>query len=231
MLQQTQVERVTGKYREFIRAFPNFKQLAAAPLKNVLAHWQGLGYNRRALNLRKLAQAVVYAHHGRLPRDEASLRQLPGIGPYTAAAICAFAFNRPGIVIETNVRSVFIHIFFPNRTQVSDAELTPLIAQTLDRSCPRKWYNALMDYGVKIKREFPNPSRRSAHYATQSRFEGSNRQKRGAIVKLLTHYQSRSIKQLSQSLHVPVATLARVLDQLRRDGLVKRQRSQYSLVS
>ena len=82
---------------------------------------------------------------------------LPGIGPYTAAAILTFAFNVPTVFIETNIRAVFIHTFFGDRTDVSDKEILPLIEQMLDRKDPRKWYWALMDYGVMLKKEFANP--------------------------------------------------------------------------
>lgn len=185
MLQQTQVPRVVEKYPVFIKKFPTITSLAAAPLSQVLAAWQGLGYNRRALLLQKLAQKVVAEHAGKVPRDVHTLETLPGIGKATAGSIAAFAFNRPSVFIETNIRSVFIHCFFPNRRSVSDEELLPVVAKAIDVKNPRKWYNALMDYGVYLKEREGNPSRKSAHYTRQSRFEGSNRQLRGKILKEL----------------------------------------------
>ena len=140
MLQQTQVARVLGKYGEFLARFPDFAHLAAAPLPEVLAAWQGLGYNRRALALKHLAVKVMAEHGGRLPRSEAALRRLPGIGPGTAGAVLAFAFEEPAVFIETNIRRVFLHCFFPGQEGVRDRHLLPYVAATLDRRRVRPWY-------------------------------------------------------------------------------------------
>ncbi len=183
MLQQTQAPRVVPKYRDFLRAFPSFSSLARASVAEVLRHWQGLGYNRRALFLRRLAITVTQEYRGKLPREEKSLRELPGIGPATAASICAFAYNQPSIFIETNIRAVFIHEFFPKSTKIPDSKLWPLITLALDQKNPRDWYYALMDYGVYLKQTMPNPSRRSALNAKTSKFIGSNRQLRGLVLR------------------------------------------------
>ncbi len=188
MLQQTQVSRVMQKYPGFLQVFPDFAALASARVVDVLAVWQGLGYNRRALYLQKLAQAVVAEHGGRLPSDPAILRRLPGVGPGTAGSIAAFAFNQPVTFIETNIRRVFLHHFFANIAGVADSEILPLISQTLDPLSPRQWYYALMDYGSHLAVTIPNPNRRSRHYVRQSKFEGSDRQIRGAIVRLLLEF-------------------------------------------
>jgi A/G-specific adenine glycosylase len=196
MLQQTQVERVNEKYMLFIETFPDFKSLADAPVSDLLRVWQGLGYNRRALALQKTAQIITKNFDGNLPDSVEELVKLPGIGPYTAAAICAFAFNKPTTVIETNIRTVFIHFFFRNRNNVKDSDVLPLITKTLDKKDPREWYYALMDYGVMLKKELPNPSRRSSHYFKQSKFSGSNRQLRGKILKTLVAKESISVDEL-----------------------------------
>jgi A/G-specific adenine glycosylase len=185
MLQQTQVERVLEKYRVFITTFPDFSKLAGAPLKKLLAVWQGLGYNRRALALHRLAQKVIQEHEGNLPSDPAALLALPGIGKYTAGAVTAFAFNKPVVFMDTNIRRVYIHEFFHDRENIHDDEISPFLQQTMDGKNPRKWYNALMDYGAMLKRGQVNPNRKSAHYTKQSTFENSNRQVRGRILKLL----------------------------------------------
>lgn len=185
MLQQTQVARVCVKFREFMTAFPDPAALAVAPPRQVLAVWQGMGYNRRALALQRAAQAVMARHGGRLPADLDGLTALPGIGPATAADILAFAFNKSDVVIETNIRAVFIHLFFPGGRSVPDVALAPLVARTMDRRNPRDWYNGLMDLGTAIKRLHGNPARRSAHHVRQSAFEGANRQLRSRILKLL----------------------------------------------
>lgn len=186
MLQQTQVQRVLPKYSQFLKLFPTIKILAAAPLGEVLKAWQGLGYNRRAKFLHQLAQEVTKNHQGKLPRTEAELVSLPGIGKATAAALVAFAFNKPTAYLETNVRSVFLHHFFNDRQGVSDAELVPLIADAAEGQDPRTWNWALLDYGVYVKATYGNPNLKSKHYTKQSRFRGSNRQVRGAILRLLS---------------------------------------------
>jgi A/G-specific adenine glycosylase len=172
MLQQTQVGRVLSKYEQFISTFPDFDSVSKAPLQEILKVWQGLGYNRRAIALQKICQLVVTEYGGELPNCVETLQTLPGIGPATAGAICAFAFNQPTVFIETNIRRVFIHFFFPNRNGVKDKEILPLVERTLDIRSPRTWYHALMDYGAMLKKEEHNPNRRSAHYTRQAPFQG-----------------------------------------------------------
>ena len=185
MLQQTQVPRVLGRWERFVDRFQDFETLAGAPLAEVLSEWQGLGYNRRAANLKGIAEAVVGDHAGRLPADPEVLRTLPGLGPATAASVSVFAFGTPVTFIETNIRAVYLHVFFADADGVRDAEIVPLAEAALDRGDPRRWHWALMDYGVALKKALPNPSRRSAHHVVQSRFEGSNRQLRGRILRVL----------------------------------------------
>jgi A/G-specific adenine glycosylase len=185
MLQQTQTDRVVEKYQLFIKTFPNFRSLAKSPLSKVLQVWQGMGYNRRAISLHKIAQIVVDKYQGKLPESVEELIELPGIGHYTASAIGAFAFNQPTAFIETNIRRVYIHFFFQKKRKVDDKDILPLVEQTVDKKNPREWYYALMDYGVMLGKQVPNPNRKSAHYAKQSKFEGSNRQIRGLILKIL----------------------------------------------
>lgn len=189
MLQQTQTDRVREKYEQFIQIFPDFERLAAASVAQVISQWQGLGYNRRALSLQICAQKIINDYNGILPDDPELLVKFKGIGKATAASICAFAFNKPTVFIETNIRAVYIYSFFKNEQGISDVQLMPLIEQTLDQANSRMWYYALMDYGVALKKLFGNPSRKSKHYTRQSRFEGSDRQIRGKIIKLLVDKQ------------------------------------------
>ena len=200
MLQQTQSSRVIPKYKAFLEAFPNAQALAEAPVRDVLSLWQGLGYNRRALLLKRTAEAITTKHKGRFPKTQDELVALPGIGPYTASALIAFAYNTPTVMIETNIRAGFIHFFFPESKKVPDAKLLPLIEKYMDRENPREWYNALMDYGAMLKSKMPNPSRKSAHHVKQSRFEGSLRQVRGAIIRLYTENPKMSQSRLVASL-------------------------------
>jgi A/G-specific adenine glycosylase len=183
MLQQTTSNRVIPKYTEFLIKFSDVAALFKAPVKDVLTVWQGLGYNRRALLLKKTAEAIVKDNKGKFPKTYDELVKLPGIGPYTANAIMAFAYNVPVVMIETNIRTVFIHLLFPDSKKVTDKVLMTYIERYNDIDNPREWYNALMDYGAMLKKSIPNPSRKSSHYTKQSTFEGSDRQVRGAIIK------------------------------------------------
>jgi len=221
MLQQTQVPRVIAKYQEFIAAFPSITTLVRAPLQEVLRVWSGLGYNRRALSLKKAAERIVAEHQGRVPREPEILATLPGIGPATAAEIAAFAFGKAVPFIETNIRAVFIHEFFAKKKRVSDAEILPLVEQTLDRDDPRRWYYALMDYGVMLKKRVENPSRKSAHHVKQARFEGSNREKRGMLLKALTQQQGGiALQELSKATGLGRDEVKTVIAALKREGFV-----------
>ncbi len=229
MLQQTQVDRVITKYREFLLAFPDFVALAEAPTARLLSVWSGMGYNRRALALRSLAEKVLNHHSGKLPRDEEKLLALPGIGKYTAGAVMAFAFNKPVVFMDTNIRRVYIHEFFHDRNGIHDDELLPLVEQTIDRDDPRRWYNALMDYGSALKREQINPNRRSAHYTRQSPFANSNRQVRGAILKALVKQSPLSAAGLMKSTGMDTEKIEKNLVQLCKEGFVKKKGRNYSI--
>ena len=227
MLQQTQVERVIPKYKAFIKKFPTTHTLARAPLASVLKLWSGLGYNRRALYLKRTAETVVSEHKGIFPKTKSELENLPGIGPYTAGAIMAFAHNNPEIFIETNIRTVYIHLFFSQKKKVSDRDLLLIIERTLDHHNPRQWYAALMDYGSMLKAITPNPSRKSIHYSKQSRFEGSVRQERGRILKVLLEKDSVSEKKLRNN--DAKIQFTQAIGGLIKDGLIKKKKSSYSL--
>ncbi len=185
MLQQTQVTRVLKHWGRWMAMFPTLDALAAASTSDVLAQWQGLGYNRRALALKRACETCSAWFGGRLPDTHEGLQALPGIGPATAAGVMAFARNRPGVYLETNVRTVFLHELFSDCDKVSDRELSPLVAATCPEDDARAWYYALLDYGAHLKSVVANPSRRSAHHARQSAFEGSRRQKRAEIVRVV----------------------------------------------
>ncbi len=220
MLQQTQVKRVTPKFNDFLELFPNFSSLAKATLADVITVWQGLGYNRRGLFLHNLAKRVVENYNGVLPDEVRALESLPGIGPATARSIAAFAFNAPVVFIETNIRRVFLHHFFAGQVKVSDRELLPLIEATLPIDNAREWYWALMDYGTHLAGQVENPNRRSRHYSKQSRFEGSRRQIRGAVVRLLIS-SSQTKRQLLIQTKCPEAELTSVLTDMEREGLIE----------
>jgi A/G-specific adenine glycosylase len=220
MLQQTQVERVKEKFLAFAKTYPSPAALAAAAQADVLRLWKGLGYNRRALYLKRAAEIIVGEHDGAVPDDADALSALPGIGRNTAAAILAYAFNRPVVFIETNIRAAFIHHFFPGDDTVHDRDLSPLVEAALDRHDPRGWYNALMDYGADLKRRAANPARRSAHHAKQSRFEGSDRQLRGRILEILLA-GPRQLPDLIAEVGEDGERLGRIIADLEGEGFVR----------
>lgn len=222
MLQQTQTQRVINKYEQFIAAFPTFETLAASSLRDVLSVWQGLGYYRRARYLHQLAQIVVTKYGGILPQDSLLLETLPGIGPGTAGSIGAFAFNKPTVFIETNIRTVFIDCFFKNKVAVADKELLPLIAATVDHDNPREWYYALMDYGVWCKSGHINPSRNSAHYSKQSKFEGSDRQIRARIIKLITEKEMVMHQDVVRIIDKDSVRVERIIEKLIAESFIKK---------
>ena len=220
MLQQTQTHRVLPKYELFLQEFSTCDVLAKATLKDVLTFWQGLGYNRRGMFLHKTAQLIEKDFNGIIPNDPKILVTFPGIGPATAASICAFAYNVPTIFIETNIRTVFIQYFFHEKKLVHDKELFPLVAQSLDYENPREWYYALMDYGVMLKQTIGNFSRKSVHHGKQSKFEGSDRQIRGAIIKLLTSQTIVTKEQLITLLQKDPMRVEKIIAQLLSEKLI-----------
>ncbi|MGZ4864611.1 MAG: A/G-specific adenine glycosylase [Halobacteriota archaeon] len=225
MLQQTQVERVLVKYPLFLNNFPTFSALSNAPLKNVLEVWQGLGYNKRAIALKRIAQTVATQFMGKLPSDCAMLIGLPGIGYTTACAIRTFAFDIPSVFIETNIRTVYIHAFYAEEQDIKDDSLYPLVECTLDRSNPRNWYYALMDYGSMLKRQHTNPSRKSAQHKKQAPFKGSNRQLRGKIISLIIVHSGITEIDLTLRLDADPQAISRNLQKLQEEGFLKRDQS------
>ncbi len=221
MLQQTQTSRVIEKFTEFIEEFPTIYSLAEAPLRNVLSIWQGLGYNRRGKFLHDTAQIICNSHNGIIPNDPSILVTFPGIGKNTAGSICAFAYNMPTVFIETNIRSVFIHHFYSNEDLVHDNRIESLVAATVDHLNPREWYYALMDYGVMLKQTTANPSRKSKHHIKQSKFEGSDRQIRGAIIRYLTEYETITLDTIyEQFANESKDRIENILKHLHKDKLV-----------
>jgi A/G-specific adenine glycosylase len=228
MLQQTQVERVIPKYKSFLKKFPSLASLASAPLGDVLREWQGLGYNRRAKMLHECAQLIMRDHKGIFPRSHAALMKLPGVGHYTAGAIMAFAHNEAIPIIETNIRTVFIHHFFKDKDNITDAETFQSIERLLDRENPREWYYALMDYGAYLKKTIGNQNTRSKHYTKQAKFNGSDRQIRGAIIRALVE-GGLTRKDFYQKLSFDMQRIDEQLERLREEGMIVCVRQKYSL--
>ena len=223
MLQQTQAERVIPKYELFIKTFHDLEALARAPQDTVIKLWQGLGYNRRAIALRNTAEIIVNQFDGKVPSTIEELESLPGIGPATACEIASFAYNKPSFFIETNIRRVFIYFFFAERDKIKDVEILPLVKKTLDSSNPRKWYYALMDYGVMLKKRFPDLNKKSAHYRKQKPFKGSNREIRGKLLKILLANPIITQKEIFSMLKFEPERVKNSIKQLQKEGFLNIQ--------
>lgn len=198
MLQQTQAPRVIKKFETWLADLPSFRAVADASKKDILSHWQGLGYNRRALYIKEAAEIITKNFDGKLPSEEEKLLELPGVGPYTAGALQAFVFAKPVVFVETNIRTVFIHHFFPNEEDVSEAAIKKKVSETLPDKDIREWYWALMDYGVHLKKTVGNLNKKSTSYQKQSKFTGSNRQLRAELTRFILNNEPVTLKDMKK---------------------------------
>ena len=230
MLQQTQVVRVTARWVDWMTVFPTIDALAAAPLAVVLERWQGLGYNRRAVALKRCAEQVAERFGGVLPADPAVLATLPGIGPATAAAVVDYAYEVPAPFIETNVRAALIHCFFADAEDVHDRDLRPIVEAVWDRDDPRGWGYALTDYGAHLKRTLPNPSRRSRHHVLQSPFAGSRRQKRARLLRAVLARPGSDTDAYAGETGVAAGEASELLEALAAEGFLRRSGEQWSVL-
>ena len=230
MLQQTRTELVEKKYLPFLAAFPNLEALAEAPLSTLLSHWKGLGYNRRAIYLQEFARYALTQWKGNIPSDPTLLKQRKGLGEYTSRAIPTFAYNIPHVFIETNIRRVFLHHFFPDKEGVHDREILPWVEKTLHREHPRAWYYALMDYGAYLAKKFPNSNRRSKHFIRQASLEGSRIQLLGRILSALLQAEcALDIGTLAARVSFSSEETKQVLQQLSAEGFVAEEAGVYRI--
>jgi len=229
MLQQTQVTRVIPKYKAFLKQFPTIQSLADAPLRDVLVAWQGLGYNRRAKALHEAAKCLVKDYGGRIPKAFDELCTLPGVGPYTAGAISAFAYNTPIPIIETNIRTVLFYFAFKKDRVISDVELMKLSEACLDTEKPREWYWALMDYGAHLKENGIRVNSKSKHYVKQSKFKGSDREVRGAILRELSTFETLSLLQLQKKIHFESSKIKEQLLRLEKEAFVSENKGKWTV--
>ena len=227
MLQQTQVTRVLPKFESWMEKFPNIKVLADASRKDVLTLWQGLGYTRRAKFLHEVAQKIT---KDGVPKSVEELEECPGIGHYTARAIATFAWNQSHAFVETNIRTVYINHFFKNKETVIDGDILSLVGQTLDTDKPREWMYALMDYGSYLKSQGKAHNARAKNFTRQSKFKGSVREVRGAIMKFFSEEEvlmlrdQKEFEKRFDSDHVMQA-----LSGLAKDGLIQKAKRKYVL--
>jgi A/G-specific adenine glycosylase len=235
MLQQTQASRVAPAFERFVRRFPSLRALARASRAEVIRAWAGLGHNRRAVALHEAARAVVRDHRGRIPSDPEALRRLPGVGPYTAAAVAALAFGRPVPALDVNVGRVVARHRLGSDTASSE-EIAAAAGRWLDRGDPAGWNQALMDLGRDVCRKRPRcgscplsrgcrfrstgaiPSERPARHA---RFAGSSREARGRVVSLLRDRSSAPLAILWSAAGMDPGRVTEAIRSLHRDGVVR----------
>lgn len=188
MLQQTQVARVTEKFDKWMKLYPTLKDLKSATLQEILILWQGLGYQRRAKALYEIART-----YNVIPKTHEELCSLPGVGPYTASAVCAFAYNEFAYpMLETNIRTALIEEFHQGEESVHDGMLYDDLSRLeknkfVQEVGARMWYYALMDYGAYLKDSKISHNSKSAHYTKQSLYKGSVRELRAKTLFAITH--------------------------------------------
>ncbi len=233
MLQQTQVERVIPFYKAFLKKFPTIKALAAAPLAEILKSWQGLGYNRRAKMLHMAAREVVGTYKGKFPRSVTELQELPGVGPYTARAVATFAYGQNAVFIETNIRTAVTDYFFKKNDVVDDKEILKILSKIASKEIgdesPREWNWALMDYGASLKRSGVRINAKSKTYVPQSKFTGSNREARGAILRELakgSQVRARLVRLMGDD---RTKQMELQLSKLSSEGLIEIRGTKYEL--
>lgn len=251
MLQQTQASRVVPKYETWLDQFPDTESLATAPTAQIIQAWAGLGYNRRALYLQKTAQSVQAI--GVFPATYQELVALPGIGPYTAAAICSFAYNQDVPLVDTNVKRIYQLLIFGDQVLPTEKQVLEIAAQFLPHGQSRVWHNALMDIGTILAKErgakaqqqklvelfpslqsydLPLVSDQPLKRPKQSPFRNSNRYWRGRILDLLRTHHQLTIIELKKILTFPEATICTVegvVNSLVKDGLAACQNGIVSL--
>lgn len=231
MSQQTQLSRVIPKYEAWIKKFPTVEKLATATISDVLHYWSGLGYNRRALHLKKTAEAIAEKYNGTFPQTEKELLMLPGIGKYTARAVLCFAFNQQIAVVDTNVRKVILtQLLIGSEKKVSEQEIEEIATQLLPADKAYEWNQALMDYAASVLKneKIPIPK--------QSKFIGSHRYYRGQILKQLL--QKKKIAQHEVGLLIKKdyseheeEWLQKLLNELEHEGFILIRDGSLELVS
>ena len=228
MLQQTQVSRVLQKYEEFKIAFPTLSDLAYADFQEVLSHWSGLGYNRRARFLHETAKKLM--EYPFFPDSPEVLLQCPGIGENTAASIIVYAFNKPLVFLETNVRTVLIYTFFQGVTEkIEESVLRNLAEQTLYKENPRKWFWALMDYGTYLKKTQGNFNKYSKVHTIQSKFEGSFRQKRAALLRILLQNGPLTVMEIIEKTSYELPLVEELVSVLQKEKMIKFEHGRYCI--
>ena len=216
MLQQTQVSRVLPKYEEFLFYFPDVYALSRASSARVLRVWKGMGYNRRALYLKKTAVAVTGLYHGEFPKSESELIKLPGLGKYTARALLVFAFENNIAMVDTNIRQIITHFFYDGESQSEK-----IIQETADAILPSgrswDWHQALMDYGALALPKTKRPAKKYVPFRESARYF------RGQVIDMLRDgaVSQRDLAREFQLKYGKDGVFTRnIIASLRKDGLI-----------
>lgn len=249
MLQQTQVDRVIPAYRAFLKQFPSLAALARARQATVIRAWAGLGYNGRARNLHQLAKRVARLHGGVLPRTPEALRALPGVGPYTAAAVACFAFGAPVALVDVNVRRVLGRYVrgVTGPRALPEKELWEIAGSLVPPRASIAWNSALMDFGALVCtarkprcvtcplqrtcRAYPKVLDGTPPHARAQPFVGSTRYLRGRMVAQLRSGAKtfRTLRACVSSGELSADAFRSILKGLQSDGLVRYVRGKYRL--
>ncbi len=236
MLQQTQAARVVPAYERFLATFPTVASLGSAARSEVVRAWAGLGYNRRAVRLSQAARIIVRDHEGRVPSDPRVLRTLPGVGPYTSAAVASLASGTPVAAVDTNVRRIVARLHLGAEAHdVPAARVGELAARWLDVRDPGGWNQALMDLGREVCRPRPRceacPLAAGCRFLTssatprpaprrQGRFGGSSRQLRGAVVRVLRERSSATLRSIADETGFELDRVREGVRALHREGIL-----------
>jgi len=224
MLQQTQVSRVITFYQQWINRWPTIQYLAKASRTEVLKAWMGLGYNTRALRLHDAVNTIVSDYDGNVLEAMKHYQQIPGVGKYTAHAVQIFSSNADLVTVDTNIRRIFIAEFHLPES-ISDKDLWMLAKHCLPKGRSRDWHNALMDYGalhLTSQKTGIKPKTR------QTSFEGSDRQLRAQIIRLLLNHPA-SMKDLNKRFDVDQSRLKKILQKMIHEQIIIFQQNQYHL--
>lgn len=245
MLQQTQVDRVIPKYEAFLAKWPTASAFASARLGEALAAWSGLGYNRRCKHLHLAAKEIVAVHGGVTPVEVGALLSLPGIGPYTSRAVASFSANADVILWDTNVRRIALRYFFGGEFAhrvPNDERLHAVLEAAFPKGRSRDWHNALMDFGsascvgrsplcaaCPLRHSCAAASRFLRGHAPkqllvkpQARFEGSQRQARGAILRALASAGKKGLSLDALQTELGNHEAETVVEALAKEGMVVR---------
>lgn len=228
MLQQTQVSRVILKYQEFIQRFPTVANLANASTADVLRMWKGLGYNRRALYLKRAAEQIVNDYKGIFPKKETEIVQLTGLGTYTARAICIFAYQQDIATVDTNIRRIITHFFFHDIEQKPNV-IDKLALQLIPKKKAWEWHQALMDYGALELQKIPLKGKIKKKVKP---FKKSDRYVRGKIIDMVragSVDENELIHDIAETCDKDTFVVVAIIENLIREGLLQHKGGMYEL--